>query len=255
MKKLILMVLVLSIVFTSFGFSESRYKKEYDPYNSRFFIGLNFGGFIPQEIYSIHTDLYIYNATGYFENVGKFDPSIMFGGTIGFYITDNIGLKFDIEHVSVDMNSEFTLHLPDIHGTASTFDLSATVDGLTTNWTSFSADLIFRFKISSNLVFLFGGGVTYWMADIYAVDDYSWGWEDLIPQLAEINFETYETNYLGFNGFAMLEYFVDDDISISISGKYVTASDEVTIPDIISPDPVEVTMGGIYAAVGLNLYI
>ncbi|MBN2134661.1 MAG: hypothetical protein JW737_02930 [Acidobacteria bacterium] len=255
MKKLILMVLVLSIVFTSFGFTENRYKKEYNPYNSRFFIGLNFGGFIPQEIYSIHTDLYIYNAAGYFENVGKFDPSIMFGGTIGFYITDNIGLKFDIDHVSVDMNSEFTLHLPDIHGTASTFDLTATVDGLTTNWTSFSADLIFRFKISSNLVFLFGGGVTYWMADIYAVDDYSWGWEGLIPQLAEINFETYETNYLGFNGFAMLEYFVDDDIAISISGKYMTASDEVTIPDIISPDPVEVTMGGIYAAIGLNLYI
>jgi len=249
------LVLILLIVIVSSVCAEYRRERGYDPYTSSFFVALHGGGFIPQDIYSIHTDMIIYNQPAWFENSATFDSSFMFGGGIGFFLTDNVGIRFDIDHVSVDAVSDFTLNVANPLNPATTIQLSTSVDGLSVNWTSFSANLIFRFKLSNSFMFTLGGGMTYWMADIYVPESYSWGLEGITPVFAAIDFEVYETNFLGFNGLLMMEYFLDRGISISFEGRYLLATDEVTVDDLISTDPVEVTLGGIYAAVGLNLYI
>ena len=168
--------------------------------------------------------------------------------------TENFGIRVDVDIFSTDFVTEFSAGVPNLNIPGFDSEISVSFDELTSNWTAINLDLLYRTKLSPSLMFTIGAGVTAWFTNIYVVENFAWEWADLTLHLVGIDFDVYPLNAYSFNVLAALEFYVDDDIGIVIEGKYLKASADLEIPEYLSKDLLDVSIGGIYLSAGLNLH-
>jgi hypothetical protein len=253
-KSKIMMLILVTLFLNLSVFVSAEYKKERDLYKDRVFLSVHGGYFFSEEVYSIHTDLVILNQPAWFENSMKFKESFIFGGGIGFFFTENLGLRVDVDICSTDAESKFTANLPNPLNPSQSAEVSTTVTGFASNWTIVHADLIYRQKLTPELMLSLGAGVTGVFTDIYAIDEYTWKWIGGVLGIVDIQFDVYETEAYSFNVLGQLQYYVGDDISLSLEGRYFHSSTDIEVPEIIYTTKLPVYLGGFYLSVGLNLH-
>lgn len=248
----VILILVLSLA----SIISAQYKKggEYDPYDKNFFLTARGGVLISQDMYSFRKDTVLQNLAAYFESDMTTPPNFIYGGGFGFFITDNIGIRVDIDAFSADYECNFTLGITNPFNTSTYLTASSKITGISSNWTLLSADLIFRQKFGSSFVIMAGGGVTYCVADIYAPSDFSWSYSGLTPVLVGVDFDVYDADVAAFNVIATLEVYIDDDIALSVEGKYFKAEKEIDVPTYISSSPINATLGGIALSAGIMMH-
>jgi|GEM_PF-7061849 len=256
MYKIKFVISFMIILFISLSISaEEVFSREYDIYKNRFFLSVRGGEFLPEEVYSIRTDLVVLNQPAWFENTMNFKESFIFGGSIGYFFTENLGLRIDVDICSTDGESSFKANLPNPLKPTESAEVTTTVTGFASNWTVAHADLVYRKKLSSRLMFSIGAGATGVFTDIYVLDNFTWDWIANVLGLVDIQFETYKVEAYSFNIYGELQYYVDDDISLSLEGRYFHSSTEIEVPDYIYNAKLPVDMGGVYILAGLNLHL
>lgn len=245
MRKLLLITLMFTLVLTSSLFA------------TEFFIAARGGMVMPgEEIYSFQQDFFLWGEDGYFENDMMLDSGFGFGAGFGLLFTKEIGIRVDVDMVSLDATSNFSLRSPNPWYWNSHQTASVEFTGITDDLIIIHGDLFYRVPMGKKMFFSIGAGVSIWTGDLYALDDFSFSWQ--APSTLSVtsgDFLAYSESFYGFNVFGALEFMMGKDMSISVEGRYSSASGDLPLPDYLTDQVVEVSIGGIFLMASINLYM
>ncbi len=234
---------MIFLAAASFGFSQ------------KFFIG-GHGGFFTSsgEVYNFSQDFYLWQEQGSFETSLELDPGVIFGASMGIFFTPEVGVRVDVDFGSLDAPAYATVDSPSPFYYNDNHIASAEFEGISYDLTAIHGDLIYRPRMGKNFFFFVGAGVSIWTGDLYVVDEIYWQFIDENTMvITEADFYAHSKTFIGFNAFAGIELGIGEGITFELAGRYSTASGEVEID--ISNNPVEITLGGISATAGINLWI
>lgn len=245
-----LLLIVMSLTLAA------QYRKgdEYDPYSKKFFIAAHGGILFVEDVYNFRKDTVILNYSAFFESNMTAPSKFSYGGAFGFFVTDNIGMRFDVDAFSADFDTDFTFGIQNPLNTSSYLTASTKVTGVTSNWTLLSADLIFRQKVGSSFVFMVGAGVTYFITDIYVPSNFEYQLNGFVPSIVGVDFENYSGDSYSFNVLGTIELFIDDDIALTAEARYSHAEKDIEVPSYISSIPINAKIGGIMLTAGFMMH-
>jgi opacity protein-like surface antigen len=254
MKTKYVCIVLLLLAFCLTAAAQNRKGDQYDPYDKSFFLTARGGIFLAEDIYNFRRDTVILNRSAWFESTMTAPSNFSYGGGLGIFFTNNLGIRFDLDAFSADFKTDFTFGIQNPLNPSQNLTASTTVTGITSNWTLLSADLIFRQKVGSSFVFMIGGGITYFMTDIYVPENFEYQIVSFIPSIVGVDFSVYEGDTYSFNILGTVEYFIDDDIAITAEARYSHAQKEIEVPSYISSSPVTANIGGLIVTAGFMMH-